>query len=70
MASMLARTWAAVTSWTSLQGRNPDEPALQRAIGVYETERNARKATIDWRFTTQDARHKLQRFYPCHSNVD
>ena len=53
-----------------LQGRNPDEPALQRAIGVYESERNARKATIDWRFTTQDARHKLQRFYPCHSNID
>ena len=44
-----------------LQGRNPDEPALQRAIGVYETERNARKAIIDWRFTTQDARHKLLR---------
>ena len=53
-----------------LQGRNPDELALQRAIGVYETERNAKEATIDWRFTTQDARHKLQRIYPCHSNVD
>ena len=53
-----------------LQGRNPDEPALQRAIGVYESERNARKATIDWRFSTQDARNKLQRFYPCYSNID
>ncbi len=49
---------------------NPDELALQRAIGVYETERNAKEATIDWRFTTQDARHKLLRFYPCLSNVD
>ena len=63
-----------------LQGRNPDELALQRAISIYETERNAKEATIDWRFTTQglggnhqlaqDARHKLQRFYPCHSNID
>ncbi len=53
-----------------LQGRNPDELALQRATGIYETERNARKAIIDWRFTTQDARHKLLRFYPCLSNVD
>ncbi len=53
-----------------LRGRNPDELALQRAISVYESERNARKATIDWRFTTQDARHKLQRFYPCYSNID
>ncbi len=52
------------------QGRNPDEPAQPRAIGVYETERNAKEATIDWRFTTQDTRHKLHRFYPCHSNID
>ena len=53
-----------------LQGRNPDKLALQRATGIYETERNARKATIDWRFSSQDARNKLQRFYLCLSNMD
>ena len=29
-----------------LQGRNPDETALQRAINAYEAERNAARATI------------------------
>ena len=36
-----------------LQGRNPDETALQRAINGYEVQRNASKATINWRFNTQ-----------------
>ena len=53
-----------------LQGRNPDETALQRAINAYEAERNASKATINWRFNTQDARTKLHRLYPCNSNID
>ena len=55
-----------------LQGRNPDElAALHRAINAYEAECNAKgRATINWRFTTQDARTKLQRFYPCHSKID
>ena len=53
-----------------LQGRNPDADALQLHITAYETQRNAAGATINWRFSTQDARNKLQRFYPCHSNID
>ena len=53
-----------------LQGRNPDETALQRAINAYEAERNASKATINWRFNTQDARTKLHRLYPFNSNID
>ena len=50
-----------------LQGRNPDETALQRAINAYEIQRNASKASINWRFTTQDARTKLHRLYPFNS---
>ena len=50
-----------------LQGRNPDETALQRAINAYEVQRNASKASINWRFTTQDARSKLHRLYPFNS---
>ena len=50
-----------------LKGRNPDETALQRAINAYEAERNAAGATVNWRFTTQDARSKLHRLYPFNS---
>ena len=53
-----------------LQGRNPDETALQRAINAYEVQRNASKATINWRFSTQGARTKLHRLYPFNSNID
>ncbi len=44
-----------------LKGRNPNETALQRAINAYESERNAAGVSINWRFTTQDARTKLHR---------
>ena len=47
-----------------LKGRNPHEEALQRNISVYEAERNAAAATINWRFTAKDARAKLRRLYP------
>ena len=53
-----------------LQGRNPDETARQRASNAYEVQRNASKATINWRFNTQDARTKLHRLYPFNSNID
>jgi len=33
-------------------------------IGCGELDRNNRNATIDWRFTTEDARIKLKRLYP------
>ena len=66
----MAEIESSVLTRACLQGRNPDELALQRAMNAYEAERNAAGATINWRFSTQDARTKLQRFYPCHSNVD
>ncbi len=47
-----------------LKGRNPDADALQRHITAYQTQRNAAGAIIDWRFSTDDARTKLHRFYP------
>ena len=53
-----------------LQGRNPDAADLQRAINAYEAERNAAKATINWRFSTRDARSKLHRLYPFNSKID
>ncbi len=56
-----------VLSRDCLQGRHGDEVALAVAIAAYEARRNAARATIDWRFSTQDARTKLHRLYPCYS---
>jgi hypothetical protein len=37
---------------------------LQRQVAALESERNAAHATINWRFTTPNARAKLARLYP------
>ena len=42
----------------------PDKPTLNQETFAWETERNDNAATVDWRFTTQDARIKLKRLYP------
>ena len=47
-----------------LRGRNPNESSLRKNISAYGGERNAVRATINWRFTTKDARAKLRRRYP------
>ena len=57
-------------SRSCLKRRNPDADALQRQITAYQSERNAAGVTIDWRFSTHNARTKLHRFYPCPSNID
>ena len=49
---------------------NPPTDSLQRRITAYETERNAAGVTINWRFSTEDASTKVQRFYACPSNID
>jgi hypothetical protein len=33
-------------------------------VGAWQTARNAAGATIDWRFTCEDARAKLPKLYP------
>ena len=51
--------------------RRPDgigEDALKREIAALEAQRNREKATIDWRFSTVEARVKLQRLYPSVSS--
>jgi hypothetical protein len=45
-----------------------DEETLKREIKKLEEERNAACAKIEWRFTTEDARRKLQRLYPSTSD--
>jgi hypothetical protein len=42
----------------------PAENILQCEIAAWEKPRNAQQVTVDWRFTTADARIKLKRLYP------
>jgi transposase len=47
--------------------RVPDEEKLGGEVGAWERERNERGATVEWRFTSEDAREKLTRLYPAGS---
>ncbi len=51
-----------------LNRRIDDEGALKREIAALETERTQASATINWRFSTVDARHKLPHIYPSVSD--
>ena len=51
-----------------LNRRIEDEESLKREIAALETERNQAGATINWRFSTNDARNKLRRIYPAVSD--
>ena len=47
-----------------LDDRVPDEETLRRKIQAWVTERNEKRATVNWRFGVSDARDKLERLYP------
>lgn len=47
-----------------LDRRLPDSATVSAEVAAWETERNAERATINWRFTTDKARSKLERLYP------
>ena len=47
-----------------LARRIPDIDLLRKAVAAWERDRNDRSRTIDWRFTTENARIKLKRLYP------
>lgn len=47
-----------------LNRRLPERDTLIRAVAAWETARNATGRSLDWRFTTADARIKLKHLYP------
>jgi hypothetical protein len=47
-----------------LDRRLADKATLAREVAAWQQERNSARATVDWRFTTADARIKLKRLYP------
>lgn len=56
-----------------LDRRLPDLPTVAYEVAAWEWDRNQRGSTVDWRFTTEDARIKLKHLYPvvqlCDSSV-
>lgn len=54
-----------VLSRQCLSGRRiPDQETLAGEVDAWEGERNEQGATVEWRFTSEDAREKLARLYP------
>ena len=54
--SVLSRQW--------LERRVPDMETLQAEVTAWYERRNATESSINWRFTTEDARIKLKKLYP------
>jgi hypothetical protein len=47
-----------------LNRRIPSIDLMRKEVAPWKLDRNNRVATIDWHFTTEDARIKLKRLYP------
>lgn len=60
----MAEIELSVLSRQCLNRRIPDQPTLIHETAAWEVQRNTRASTVDWRFTTADARIKLKRLYP------
>jgi len=44
--------------------RIPDQETLKREVAAWEHQRNQHAVKANWRFTTEDARIKLEKLYP------
>jgi hypothetical protein len=60
----LAELELSVLERQCLRRRPADRAALEREVAAGVARRNAATATVDWQFTTADARTKLRRPYP------
>jgi DDE superfamily endonuclease len=60
----IAEIELSVLSRQCLDRRVPDAATLAREVAAWQQRRNAGTCTVDWRFTTADARIKLKRLYP------
>jgi len=52
-----------------LSDRMSGKQELQERIAAWQEQRNQAQHTINWRFTTQDARIKLKRLYPSFEDL-
>jgi DNA replication protein DnaC len=53
-----------ILSRQCLNRRIPDEPILRRELDAWNIQRCREASTVNWQFTTADARIKLHRLYP------
>ena len=60
----MAEIELSVLSRQCLNRRIADKETLMAEVAAWEEQRNSAKVTIDWQFTTADARIKLRRLYP------
>jgi hypothetical protein len=60
----MAETELSVLATPCVDRRIPDLTTLHQEVAAWQQRRNQAKCTVDWRFTTQEARIKLKRFYP------
>jgi hypothetical protein len=60
----MAEIELSVLNGQCLDRRLPDMPTVRREVAAWQQRRNQAKATIDWRFTNETARSKLERIYP------
>jgi hypothetical protein len=60
----MAETELSILTKQCLDRRIADAETLEREVVAWERPRNDQQATIDWRFTTAQARIKLKRLYP------
>ena len=50
--------------------RIPDAATLRAEVAAWERARNEENVTVDWQFTVEDARIKLQSLYPSIEEVE
>jgi hypothetical protein len=60
----MAELELAVLAGQCLDRRLADQAMLQREVAAWQAARNADGRGVNWRFTTEDARIKLQHLYP------
>jgi len=60
----MAEIELSILSRQCLSRRLGEEAVLRQEIEAWVERRNARDTSVDWRFTTEDARIKLKRLYP------
>lgn len=60
----MAEIELSVVNRQCLNRRLPDQDTLKLEIAAWEEERNQKSDSVNWRFTTADARIKLKRLYP------
>ena len=60
----MAEIELSVLSRQCLGRRIESAETLRREVAAWEEERNERMVTVDWQFTTADARVRLRRLYP------